>query len=472
MHDNKLANTCEAALFWMLLSIIAWLPIPFGSNQGWSWSLMELLVFTVASGVLVTRLIWPSPRINVISKLKLPLGLLIIWLGYHLIQVIPLPYAALAFFRPASIELYRYLLGGDLSGAQTLSLDVNLTLQALLKGAAYITLFLLVVLLVNNRQRLRQMAMMLVYVGVANAFFGLINYFTNGYFGYFNPASPWGFAVTGTYINRNHFAGLMEMCIPIALGLILALQAKEQFYPTFKARLRGYLSFLLSSQSLLYLFTLVMLAALLLSTSRGGIFSLLAALTTGVFLLKFMNSAAVSYRRIGSIIILFVVLVIGWFGLGNLESRLKMQGLEDNRSELRSATYSLIKDYPLIGTGAGTYEWIFPLYKTAELGGNIYEHAHNDYLELLVNQGGAGLLTLGISILLLLWRILKALNGRRDPLLRGLLFGVVCGVVAMLTHALVDFNFQIPANAAIFWCLLGVGVSCALMEHRRRRSHQ
>lgn len=469
MHSNQVSNKCETILFWMLLSVIAWLPIPLGSNRGWSWSLMELLIFAVASGVLVTRLIWRIPRIGAIRNLKLLFGLLVIWLGYHLIQIISLPHAVLESLRPASIELYRYLLGENLSAVHALSLDTNQTLQAFLKGAAYMTLFLLVILLVNSRQRLRQMMMLLVYIGTVNAFFGLVNYFTNGYMGYFDPASSWGYAVTGTYVNRNHFAGLMEMCIPIALGLILAFQAKKRFYPTFKDRLRGYLNFLLSSQSLLYLYTLIMLAALLLSTSRGGIASLFIALTVGVLLLKFLNGAGVSHGRLGGIIVLFIVLVVGWFGLGSLESKMGQVGFESNRSQIRSATYSLVADYPLLGTGAGTYEWIFPFYKTSDLGGKIFDHAHNDYLELLTDQGLVGFFLLGTSLLLIFLRILTALKNQRDPLLCGVMFGVICGTLSMLIHAMVDFNFQIPANAAIFWCLIGMGVSAALIKRKRKR---
>lgn len=468
MLDNQVSNKCENVLFWMLLSIIAWLPIPLGSNRGWSWLLMALLIFIVAGGVIIMRLINQSLRISAIKNLKLAFSLLVAWLGYHLVQVISLPYAVLESIRPASIEMYHYLIGEDLSGTYTLSLDANQTLQAFLQNAAYITLFLLVILLTNNHQRLRQMAMLLVYVGVINAFFGLVNYLTNGYLGYFAPASPWKYAVTGTYVNRNHFAGLMEMCIPIALGFILALQTKEQYYPTFKARLRGYLSFFLSTQSLLYLYVLIMLAALILSTSRGGIASLFAALTVGVFLLKFLSRISVSHQRLGRVIVLFIILAVGWFGLGNLESKLETSGFESNRSQLRSASYSLIQDYPLLGTGAGTYEWIFPLYKTPDLGGVIYEHAHNDYLELLINHGVVGFFLLGAPLLLILGHILKALKNRRDLLLCSVLFGVICGIFSMLIHALVDFNFHIPANTAIFWCLLGMGVSCTIIRGKRR----
>ena len=471
MHSKQVNNKCEALLFWMLLAIIAWLPMPLGSNQGWSWSLMELLIFVVAGGAIITRLIWQVPRISAIKNLKLPVGLLAIWLCYHLIQVIPLPHSVLAPISPVAIELYSYLLGQDLSNTLTLSLDANQTLQTLLKNTAYVTLFLLVVVFVNSRQRLRQMAMILVYVGTANAFFGLINYFTNGSLGFFDPIDSWYAAVSGTYVNRNHFAGLLEMCIPIALGLIIALQVKEQFYPTFKARLRGYLSFLLSAQSLLYLYTLIMLAALLLSTSRGGVASLFIALATGIFLLKILKVNGVSHAWLGGMIALFVVLVVGWFGLGNMESKLGKFGFESNRSEIRVATYSLVQDYPWLGTGAGTYEWAFPLYKTPDLGGKIFEHAHNDYLELLTNQGAIGFFLLGSSLLFMLWRILKALKNHQDPLLCGVMFGVVCGVLSMLIHALADFNFQIPANAAIFWCLIGMGVSCSLMKRRRTREH-
>ncbi|MCF6354844.1 MAG: O-antigen ligase family protein [Candidatus Polarisedimenticolaceae bacterium] len=323
----------------------------------------------------------------------------------------------------------------------------------------------------NSRLRIQQMAMVLVYVGTANAFFGITNYFTQGKFGFFQPASWWEQAISGTYINPNHFAGLMELCLPMALGLIMAGHQQQRFYPNLKARLRGALEFMLSREALLYLFAVIMLAGTFLSSSRGGVASLLIALILGLMLFHFARPVDVPQMRVGRVILPLVILAVGWFGVGGFISKLESAGLDSDRGLIREATYPLIADYPLFGTGTGTYEWIFTLYKKNELGRSVYDHAHNDYLELLSEQGLVGFLLLGLAILLMYWRIIKCLSLRRNAQLRGILFGVVVGTLSLLIHAWVDFNFQIPANAAIFWCLMGLGISCSFMKSKRSRGH-
>lgn len=471
MRSNHVPNKSNAALFWVLLIVIAWLPIPLGSNRVWSWSLMELFVFVIAACLIVEHLIWQNQRFSVLKKLKIQLGLLIAWLVFHWVQLIPMPIAILEAISPATVELHYYLYGESFASSSLhLSLGIGETLQAILKNSAYITLFILVVVLVNSRLRIQQMAMMLIYAGTANAFFGIINYFTQGQFGFFKPASWWGQAISGTYINPNHFAGLMELCLPMALGLIMAGHQRQRFYPNLKARLRGMLEFMLSREALLYLFAVIMLAGIFLSSSRGGIASLLTALVLGLVLFHFARPISVPQMRVGRVIVPLVILAVGWFGIGNFITKLENAGLDSDRGLIREATYPLIADYPLFGTGAGTYEQIFTLYKNSVLGLSVYDHSHNDYLELLSEQGITGFLLMGLAILFIYWRIIKCLGLRRNAQLRGILFGVVVGTLSLLIHAWIDFNFQIPANAAIFWCLMGLGISCSLMEGKKARA--
>ena len=471
MQSNHVSSKSNAALFWVLLIVIAWLPIPLGSNRVWSWSLMELLVFAIAACLIAAHLIWQNQQLAILKKLKIPLGFLIAWLVFHWVQLIPIPIEILEVISPATVELHYYLYGENFADSSLrLSLDVGETLQATLKDIAYVTLFMLVVVLVNSRLRIHQMAMMLVYAGTANAFFGIINYFTQGRFGFFKPASWWEQAISGTYINPNHFAGLMELCLPIALGLIMAGHQQQRFYPNFKARLRGMLEFMLSRKVLLYLFAVIMFAGIFLSSSRGGIASLLTALVLGLVLFRFARPTNVPQMRIGMIIVPLVVLTVGWFGVGDFIAKLENAGLDSDRGLIREAIYPLIADYPLLGTGAGTFEQIFTLYKNNMLGLSVYDHSHNDYLELLSEQGIIGFLLMGLAILSAYWRIIKCLGLRRNAQLRGILFGVVVGTLSLLIHAWVDFNFQIPANAAIFWCLMGLGISCSLVKSKKARA--
>ena len=94
----------------------------------------------------------------------------------------------------------------------------------------------------------------------------------------------------------------------------------------------------------------------------------------------------------------------------------------------------------------------------------FYEHAHNDYLELIAEQGALGAVLLGGAVFAAMATNMLAFLRRRDLGARAVLFGVNVATVALLIHGLVDFNFHIPANAAYFFVLLGIGIAVSSMD--------
>ena len=111
------------------------------------------------------------------------------------------------------------------------------------------------------------------------------------------------------------------------------------------------------------------------------------------------------------------------------------------------------------------------MYKDERFGAYFYEHAHNDFLEILIEQGIVGFSLLAAGIILIFVRVVRAFVHRHDPLMRGALFATIAGCVSLMVHGLVDFNLQIPANASYFFVLLGIGVVASelrsQLENRR-----
>ncbi|MCB1841970.1 MAG: O-antigen ligase family protein, partial [Halioglobus sp.] len=141
-------------------------------------------------------------------------------------------------------------------------------------------------------------------------------------------------------------------------------------------------------------------------------------------------------------------------------------GLNSNRHLHRELAYKVIADYPFFGIGSGNWMDVYPAYETTETYGyGKLMHVHNDYLQLLAEQGIVGFLILGSAILIALGTMLGALRRRRDPLMRGILYGCVTATITFLIHALADFNFHIPANAAMFSVILAMGLIAARMPH-------
>ncbi|MDH3467679.1 MAG: O-antigen ligase family protein, partial [Gammaproteobacteria bacterium] len=130
------------------------------------------------------------------------------------------------------------------------------------------------------------------------------------------------------------------------------------------------------------------------------------------------------------------------------------------------------------GVGGGNYQWVFSGYRSESLRPLVYDHAHNDYLELLAEYGIMGSALFAIAMLYAINIIINGYMQCRDRRLRGLVLGALLGILSFLIHGLVDFNFHIPANAAYFYALIGIAMSASCCNEKepndltkRRSSH-
>ena len=135
------------------------------------------------------------------------------------------------------------------------------------------------------------------------------------------------------------------------------------------------------------------------------------------------------------------------------------------REETPEAAMNLIRDYPVFGAGPGSFYLAFPPYRTEKIGA-FFDHAHNDYIEIAAESGLPGLAILGLFVILSVGAALRAQWERRDPLMRGMSFACIMGVTSILIHSWVDFNLQIPANAALFMVLCALGWISLYLDRR------
>ncbi len=155
------------------------------------------------------------------------------------------------------------------------------------------------------------------------------------------------------------------------------------------------------------------------------------------------------------IIVLILALIFStWIGIGPILNRLSNLSLS-TRYDVYENTLTMAMDFPLFGTGAGTFQYLYPKYKTL-LSQSYYLHTENDYLELLSDTGLSGFMTVLIGFILFFKKILTRYWRSENPYVRGITIGGVCSVVAILSHSLVDFNLHIPANALFFTIILGL----------------
>jgi len=126
------------------------------------------------------------------------------------------------------------------------------------------------------------------------------------------------------------------------------------------------------------------------------------------------------------------------------------------RTTIWKQASGILKDYPVVGTGLGTFPIAFRRYQTSLLD-LLVDHAHNDYLEVAAETGIVGAVLLFIPILALLLKMIVAYAGARNPYRRSVLLACVGSAAALLVHSAMDFNFHVPANALLFAVVLGLG---------------
>jgi len=148
-----------------------------------------------------------------------------------------------------------------------------------------------------------------------------------------------------------------------------------------------------------------------------------------------------------------------------LDQRAAAFEIDRERPGLARAALKLFAQTPLLGHGAGSFRTIFPPMRSAELSNKFYDHAHNDFAQTLAEYGLLGTAIICGALAFGFISAFTALRTRSDKLAVGAAFTGLFGMSALLLHAVADFNFQIPANAAIFSVLLAI---CWISRHGLR----
>ena len=381
--------------------LVAFAVLAHGAVEPWSEAVLEI-------GAAVLLLIWVAKALKD-GELKL------VWN--------PLLWPLLGFWLVAALQL---ILG--------ITAVPFLTRIELLKYSALLALFFLFVQAYRTRSHWRNFVWFLLSLGFAVSLFGILQHFTfNGKL-YWVRELQYGGIPFGPYVNRNHFAGLMELLIPPGLAIqILGAERRDQL-------------------PLLTLFTLLPIGALFLSASRGGIISFVAEV-------GFLAILIVVRRRekkvlvAAALIVTLGAILVSWLGIGRALDRFatykKLETSEGRRAEMLHDSLRIFQDHPILGTGLGTLQEVFPLYETA-YDGLVVNHSHNDYAEALAETGIIGGLCGLVFLVLLFWMSWKILNVEGDPRSFAYHAGALVACLGLLIHAGVDFNFHIPSNALIF----------------------
>ncbi len=428
----------------------------------WFFGSVHPLAVRILSGVSLSATLLAvvaAARRGGLALPAVPLWPALALLAVGLIQLVPLPPALHAILAPGSCSVWHpgepaaaNVLG---PGPHPISVDPGSTLRWLaLTGGLLLLALASAPALARSHTALR--AVVAVSIGgLAVSTFGIFARARFGSLLYGRIPVP-TVSPFGPFVSKNHFAGYVEMATLLCFGLVLGLADPERASGSGRDERR-------SSRALLALVAaLAMALGVLISSSRGGVFSLVAgglALLGGWLGLRRSSASRGGARWIAALGL--VVLITALFAAvlpREVHDRMRSTAgasfrVDTWRDALRTAAAS-----PLVGQGMGAFHDAFPRFKRSH-GAIRVEHAENDYLEVLVDGGVLGLgLALG-ALLVVGGLSLNGLWRSADPLLRGIGIGALAGLAALAVHSALDFNLRIPSNAALAAFL--VAIACA-----------
>lgn len=405
-------------------------PLPYASVQTWAWASLTLLAVLM----------------------------LFVW-GIACVQQGSIRILWTALYLPAGL----FLLWGIVQLAGHLTVDYIGTREAMVKLVTDFIFFFLAGQLwaTGSEKKWSALGLAVTVYGFAIAFLAVVQFFSGpiyNYWNYWSVNSLWG--AFGPYVNRNHYAGLMEMLIPLSAAYVFS---HPEGHP---------------QRNLLGLAVLLPIASLLLSGSRGGFISLLVEIILlGTVLFKVsLISGRRSLLSLGVLGVTAAAILFFWIDPGQISKRLEgvfnLKNANDassgHRGETALDTLLILRDHPLTGTGVGSFATAFPQYQTLP-GDPIWDHAHNDYAEGLAETGMiGGVLIFGAFIIFLSGAFRNLAVGPRN-VAGWIQLGATIGVLGIVIHSFFDFNLRIPANAAWFAVCCGIAHPNFVSSNQRIR---
>jgi O-antigen ligase len=411
------ASTLDRAIFYGVFVLLMFGPLAFGAVEPWS-------IFVVEAGAALLLLLWVirqamSAELSVIGN-------------------------------PVFVPMLVFALLIALQLATSRTAYRQETASAGLLYCAYGILCFLVIQVLRRTSQIQAATAMLTVYGFLLAGFALLQSLSSTSKLYWLRTPRSGGWIYGPYVNHNHYAGLMEMLAPLPLVFALTRRAHgpQKVFAGLAAAL--------------------MASTIFLSGSRGGMLAFIAQMALLAMIVIWQQKGR---RKVAATLAIFLVVGIGllaWLGGGELSQRLASIHSE-TRTEISGGTrldidrdaLKMFALKPVSGWGLGVFPDIYPQFRSFHTNFLINE-AHNDYLQLLVEMGALGFATMLWFVGTVYRQGAKKLASWVEDTNGAVALAVMLGVTGIMVHSFVDFNLQVPANAALFY----VFCTLAAMESR------
>ncbi len=403
-QEGTLYQVLRSACTYLTIAILVFGPLAFGAVEPWSMALLHI-------GSAIAFLLW------LLAAVTAKHGSI----DLQAIHLPPFVFACLVigqiFFRGTAYH--------------------HETVTQFLNYVAYGLIFLIATDIFRNEREARLLCLTLAVLGFGLAFLGSVQEFTSPDKLYWVRTPRQGGPIFGPYVNRNHYAGVMELLFPFAaLGSLKPSPS-------------------LSKRVMLGFAALLMIATVFLCASRGGFVC--------VVMQSVLLCAMLLWRSRKLTLVLFLTLLLivtgafgVWLGSDQLLGRLGQFGDAAGRVQIAKDSIRMFEQHPVAGWGLGTFPVVYPKFRTFATDLFVNE-AHNDFVQLLVETGVIGF-SAGLGLLALVYfRGIRRINRSLFGSWRSVAVGAsLVGITGLAVHSLFDFNLQIPANALLFY------VSCAI----------
>lgn len=442
----------RAAVRFGLYALVLCSPLPFGSVQPWAVMVLELWAACLGVGAL--WIIYRDPQsLSARARWLLVPAALLLLIGT--LQLTPLTRGLVRIVASPTAQAradVADLLPETVSLLTPASLSPPDTVDGLLRLFAYILVGLAAAVAFQQYRHLRAAALVIVVSGVFQAVYGSAEYLSGHQhiFGY--AKIHYLDSATGTFINRNHFAVYLAMTLPFALGAFLSKPGRLSGRH-WRSRLLALFDPGTRFSMLVNAVPFLLVLGVFLSYSRGG----LAAALVGSAVLFIAIRPGPRRFLVWALVFLVPAAFLSWQELrapgGRFLSLPSDLSFESGRLAAWLTSLDVMRDYPVLGTGIGTFEEAFRTYWSQPTGMH-YDHAHNDWLQAAV-EGGAVLLIPLLGLLCLsLWPMRRS-NGSPENWIVCRV-GPAAAVVAVTLHSLMDFPVRIPAIAILLGFCVGM----------------
>ena len=465
---DPLAERFDRVIEWLLAGLLAFMPLAFGVVHAWSEEVLLLLVAAIAVCFALKALLVPDTRIYG-SWAYIPIGLFILVAA---VQLVPLPVGLMEVISGQTVQV-RYELLADLPGGEPMRfMPISLYPQATRHGLRLLLAIAAVFFIVHNMARsdeqIRRLLTAIAAIGGGVALIALVQ-------GFLGNGKIYGFvptyskeAYSGPFINHSHYGQFMNLSMGAALALLLVhLQKVFTDRRVTPASASEYLASRTARSLWLLLGVIVLGAAtVFVSLTRGGMVAMLiAGAFTAVMIVCCRGLKARGWIIALAALLVFMCLLYMGFDavydrLGSLHEFDKAQG---GRTQILKDIASAWTRFPLLGTGLGTHEVVYPMFDRA-MTPSLAGHAENEYAQTAEETGGLGLLLLIVLAIMVAAAYVRNL-GRRKDAMRSAAYGLGFGLLAILLHSLSDFGQHLPANAMLSAIFVAVLLVLARRHH-------